>query len=507
MFSKISLKQNIVSNFAGQGWTFLIGIITVPIYINFLGIDGYGLLGFYSALQATFNLFLDFGLSVTIKREIARYAASPEKMKQARNLLRTMEIPYWFIGLFLSLIVCFSAPLLSTYWIQSKTIPSSTIEIVIVIMGIITFFRWPLTLYQGGLIGLQKIILLNSINVIVVTFRGAGSILTIWLASEPIIAFFLWQIVVSIVQLGITIYYLWHNLPSGDGTPHFQKDIIMEIWRFALGMGGTSLFTFFLTLADKIILSKVLSLEHFGYYSLASHLNEQLKMVNTQIIQPLFPYLSSLVSTNNKEKLRTIYHKSSQLVAIVILPIAGTAVFFSRELIYLWQQDMELASIVAPIATLLFAGTVFYSLLEVQIISTIAYGWVKFTFYRSLILSIIFIPLLTALSLEYGGVGAALAWSLLNLAQLIFLPFIVHYKILKGELKYWHIFDVGIPLFLSITILSLARWLMPSQPTLFQLTLIIGMTVIAVIVVVGLSAKDIRAWGIELFNKYRTERV
>jgi O-antigen/teichoic acid export membrane protein len=504
MFSqnRISLRQNILSNFAGQGWSFIIGMVAVPIYLRFLGVEGYGLVGFYGALRAVFNSFLDFGLSVTIKREVARYTASPTKIAQTRDLVRTMELPYWLIGVVLGFIVYLGAPLISTYWINSETIPASTIENVIVIMGVITFVQWPLTFYQGGLIGLQKIVLLNSVNVIAATLRGVGGILAVWLFTSPIIAFFLWQVIVSVIQLGITANLMWRNLPPSGHAPRFQRSIIAEIWRFALGMTGTSFFTFFLTQADKIILSKILTLEHFGYYSIAVTLNEQLQLVNAQTVQPLFPRFSAFTSLNDREALRDLYHKSCQLVSVVIFPIAGTAAFFSRELIFLWTQDWQLAFIVAPIATLLFAGTALLNIIDIPVVMTIAYGWVKFTFYRGLVLSIFFIPLLVLLSLEYAGIGAALAWALLNFGQLIILPPIIHKKILSGELKQWYVFDVGIPLIASLTVLGIARWLMPLDLSSLQYFVFIGLIAAVIMLVVVLSTKEARLWGKEFLGNY-----
>jgi O-antigen/teichoic acid export membrane protein len=499
---RISLRQNIISNFAGQGWSFLVGMIAVPFYIRFLGVEGYGLVGFYGALRAVFNSFLDFGLTVTINREIARYNASPAKIAQTRDLVRTLEVAYWLIGLILGVIVCLGAPLISNYWLNSETIPTNTIENVIVIMGIITFIQWPLTFYQGGLIGLQKIVLLNGVNIIVATLRGVGGILAVWLFPKPIIAFFVWQVILSLLQLGMTTYLLWRNLPPSIELPRFQKSIIAEIWRFSLGMSGSSLFAFFLGQADKIILSKILTLESFGYYSLAVTLNEQLQLVNTQIVQPIFPRFSALISQNDKESLRDLYHKACQLVSVIILPIAGTAAFFSYDLIYLWIQDMHIASIVAPIATLLFAGTIFVNLIDIPFSMTIAYGWVRFVFYRSLVLSLLVIPLMVVLSLRYDGIGAALTWSLLNLGQLIVLPVIIHQRILKDELRRWYIFDVGLPVIVSLAILGTARSLIGQNLSFLQAVFAILAVVLITFGFTTLVARDIRSQMLENVTAY-----
>jgi O-antigen/teichoic acid export membrane protein len=501
---RVSLWQDIISNFAGQGWSFLVGMIAVPFYIRFLGVEGYGMVGFYGALRAVFNSFLDFGLTATIKREIARYTVSPPKIGQTRDLVRTLELVYWIIGLILGLVVCFGAQLIANYWINSATIPATTIKSIVVIMGVITFVQWPLTFYQGGLIGLQKIVLLNGVNVIVATLRGVGGVLAVWLFSSPLIAFFVWQVILSLLQLMMTTYLLWRSLPPSPNNqaPRFRKSIIVEIWRFAIGMGGSSFFAFFLGQADKVILSKILTLEHFGYYSIAVTLNEQLQMVNTQIVQPMFPRFSALVAQDDRESLRDLYHKGCQLVSVIILPIAGTAAFFSKELLYLWTQDGQIASIVAPITTLLFVGTIFVNFINIPFSITVAYGWIKLVFFRSLVLSLLVVPLMIFLSLRYGGVGAALTWAMLNLGQLIILPLIIHRRILKGELKRWSIFDVGIPTFVSLTVLGTVRWLMGDSLSLIQTIVTISAAALITFGFLVLVARDIRSTVVTNFMAY-----
>jgi len=323
--------------------------------------------------------------------------------------------------------------------------------------------------------------------------------LAVWLFPSPLIAFFIWQVILSLFQLVLTTFQLWRNLPPGIHTPRFQMSIIVEIWRFALGMSGTSFFAFFLTQADKGLLSRILTLENFGYYSLAVTLNEQLQMVTPQITQPLFPRFSILVATSDNEKLRDLYHKASQLVAVVILPTAGAAAFFSHELVYLWTQNMEIVANVAPIATILFLGTAFSNLLDNPLNLTLAYGWVKLIFYRSVILSSLIVPLMIILSLKYGGLGAAITWALLNVGQLIVLPMIIHRRILNGELKYWYIFDVGIPAIMSLVVLGAFRWFMAENLSFVQSVATISVAVLVTFGLAILVARDIRSWTITNF--------
>jgi O-antigen/teichoic acid export membrane protein len=499
---KASLKQNIISNFVGQGWSFLIGMVAIPLYIKFLGIEGYGLIGFYATLQATFNSFLDFGLSLTINRELARYTALPDKIGQTRDLVRTIEIGYWVIGLLIGIGVCLSAPFIADYWIQAENISTSLIRNVVIIMGIITFIQWPLTFYQGGLLGLQQMVALNTIGIIFNTLRYVGAILLLWNFSPAIIVFFLWQAVISLLQVFATALLLWRSLPPSDHTPVFQLKLLTGTWHFAAGVTATSFIAFFLEQADKLILSKFLSLEFFGYYSLATTLNSQFQLIGAQIFRPLFPRFAALIAGNANDELRSLYHRSCQLVSVVILPIAAIVVLFSPRLIQIWTQDSTTAAMTAPIVALLFISTAIYNLLDIQYSLVVAYGWTKLGFFQQLISAVVLIPLMVLLTLRFGGVGAAFAKVILYTAYLVFIPPIVYRKfpVLEGRLMRFYATDTGFPLLAVLTVAGIGYWLIPSDlstaPFLVLMVLITLITFGAAV----LSAGEIRTWAHEQFG-------
>ena len=66
------LKRNLIANYLGQGWTALMGLAFIALYIKFLGIEAYGLIGIFAVLSAWLAL-LDMGMTPTVSREMARY--------------------------------------------------------------------------------------------------------------------------------------------------------------------------------------------------------------------------------------------------------------------------------------------------------------------------------------------------------------------------------------------------------------------------------------------------
>jgi hypothetical protein len=147
------IKQNIFANFAGNGWTALMSLAFVPLYIKFMGIESYGLVGIFVTLLALFGL-LDMGLSTTLNRELARLSALPDKAQDMRNLVRTLELPYWDMAFVIGIAVIGLSKPIAFYWVNVDELSPATVQQALMIMGVVVAFRWPTILYSGGLMGL-----------------------------------------------------------------------------------------------------------------------------------------------------------------------------------------------------------------------------------------------------------------------------------------------------------------------------------------------------------------
>ena len=65
-----------VANLVGRGWSVVMGLVFIPLYVRYMGIEAYGLVGLFTTLQALFSL-LDLGMSAALNREFARQSATP----------------------------------------------------------------------------------------------------------------------------------------------------------------------------------------------------------------------------------------------------------------------------------------------------------------------------------------------------------------------------------------------------------------------------------------------
>ena len=457
------LKKNITANFAGSIWQILMGLIFIPLYIKFMGVEAYGLIGIFVTLQAIFGL-LDIGLSSTLNRELARLSALPRREQEMRNLVRTLEVIYWGIAIFVGITVVSLSPFIAHHWIKAGQLSPKTIEQALLIMGFVIALQMPIGFYSGGLMGLQRQVLLNVINISMSSLRGAGAVLILWLISPTIQAFFLWQIVICIINSFLLARFLWRRLPDGEKNAVFQKQLLKGIWRFTAGMSGISILAVILTQLDKVILSKILSLEMFGYYMLASVVAMSLSRLFAPVFLSIYPKFTQLVSINDQDGLKQLYHKSCQLIAVLVLPVSIVIALFSYEVILLWTQNPATAEKTHLILSIMICGTALNGLMNPPYALQLAFGWTRLSFFKTLIAVILLVPLIIYMTTHYGATGAAIAWLVLNMGMFFFEIPIMHRRLLRKEKWRWYWQDVCVPLVACTFVAGIGR-IFTREPT------------------------------------------
>jgi O-antigen/teichoic acid export membrane protein len=501
------VKTNFFANLAGSGWTALVGLACTPLYIHFMGMESYGLIGFFFMLQGVIQI-LDLGLSPTVNREMARYSVLPGKAGEARDFVRTLEVGYWAIGILIGCAVWFSAPYIASHWIKAGNISPLDVRRAVTIMGALTALQWPLTFYQGGLLGLQRQVLLNGITIATATLSGGGALLVLWLVSPTISAFFTWQIAVSLLQAAATTFALWRSLPGSGHVARFDLGITRGVWRFAAGMSGITLTAIILTQLDKIILSKLLDLKTFGYYVLAGVAANGISMLlSTPMFNTVFPRFSALVTANEEKRLTEMYHGSTQVMAVLILPVSAVLAFFSHEIMMLWTQNAEVARNTAPIVSILVAGTALNGMMNLPYALQLAHGWTRLAFIITTAYIFTLGPAIVFLTIHYGAIGAASAWAALNVIHVVVMIPLTHRRLLTGEAWRWFIEDFGPPLLGALGVCSVGRTVLTGPMGPPQLAVGLIMLLLATIVVSALTVPAGRHYLFYWRNTTDTEKL
>jgi len=487
------VKKNLVANMVGSGWTAVISIAFIPLYIHFMGVESYGLVGFYLTLQAL-SAVLDMGLTTTLSRELARLSALPDSALEMRNLVRTLEVAYWLMAALIMIVVILLAPWIATQWLNVRTLSVETVQQAIVLMGLMIALRMPYGFYSGGLLGLQRQVLLNKIKISVETLKSGGAVLVLWWVSPEISAFFLWQLLISAVGACAVAVALWKYLPASETGAIFQTAVFRRVWRFAAGMSLITVLSAILGQMDKVILSKMLPLETFAYYSLAASVAVGIYVIAGPVFSAVYPRLTQLLANDDMPELKQLYHKSCQLMTIVVIPPALVISFFSLSLLQLWTRNGVVAGHAAPILSILVLGTALNGMMNLPFALQLAHGWIRLALGLNMVAILVLVPALVLAVDYYGATGAAMAWLLLNAVSIPCGLLLMHRKIFKGELRRWIVADFGIPTLVSLSVV-LSFWMLfpDSLETIGQLVWIAIAGMLALLLS-ALAAPDIRQY-------------
>jgi len=431
----------------------------IPLYIKFMGVESYGLIGIFAAVQGVLAI-LDMGLTVTIIREMARLSALPGRAQEMRDLVRTLEVVYWGVAIVVGIAVTGLSPFIAHKWVKAGQLSPDTVEQAIRIMGMALALQWPSSFYSGGISGLQKQVLLNGINIGISTLRGVGAVLILWLVSPTIHAFFTWQIIINVLNTAVLGLFLWYSLPRTGKGAAFQKPLLAGVWKFTAGISGISALAIILTQLDKIVLSKMLTLEMFGYYTLAGSVAVSLYRLTGPVSAAIYPKLTELVSLADEEGVKKIYHKSSQLTSVLILPAAVVIALFSREIIFIWTQNPVTAEKTCLLASILVCGTALNGVINVPYVLQLAHGWTRLTVYVNSVSVVVLVPIIVVLARHFGAVGGASAWVILNVGYMFTIIPLMHRRLLPQEKWAWYLNDVGAPLAISVLVAGTGRLLM-----------------------------------------------
>lgn len=443
----MNLRRNLLLGVTSSVWSALLAVAVVPFQIRYLGVEAYGLVGFYATLQVLLSL-LDLGLAPTINREVARCRASGN-LSDAGRLMHTMVWVYGGVAATIAALVAALAPWIATHWLQAQSLSDATLAQAVMLMGFVVACRWPIGLYQGALFGAERQDVVSAIAIGISTATGVGGVAMLVWVSPTIEAFLIWQLGIGLTHVLVLRRAAWAVVGRPDQLG-FEWLRLRSVLKFSAGMSAIALSAVIFTQLDKVILSKMLSLEGFAHYMLATTVVSSLYLFIMPIFNLLYPRLSLLAAAGQERELLNLYRSATGAYLAVLFALATPLVVFSEELIYLWVRDRGLAIQVAPIVSVLAVGSALHGIMFFPYALQLAYGATRLPLMINGVLMVIMLPIIVFMSSRYGAMGGAYAWLVLHLLYVMLGTWLTHKHILRGLALKWLKRDV-LP-FLSIAV-------------------------------------------------------
>lgn len=458
----MSLKKNVLANYLGQGWSALMGIAFVPLYIKYLGMEAYGLIGLFAVMQAWLTL-LDMGMTPTLNREMARFSAGGHTPQSIHDLLRSLEIICLCLAVIIALSVWAASNYLASDWLKSDKLPITDVSQAISVMALVVALRFVEGIYRGSLFGLQRQVWYNGANAAIATLRNGGAVIALAYISPTVRDFFFWQAAVSLLSVAIFAMGVYRALPRAPSLPRFSRVAIADIWKFASGMMAVTFLAILLTQIDKVLLSRLLPLESFGYYTLAATVAGVLYIVIAPVTTAFYPRLVELLIQENQVALITAYHQGAQLITLLIAPAVMLLSFYPENIVFMWSGNVNLAANTAPILSIFVLGVFLNGLMHMPAQLQLAYGWVSLGIKTNVVAVVVLIPAIFWVVPKYGAIGAAWIWVVLNAGYVLIAMQFMHRRLLVREKWSWYFSDVILPASGSIGVMLLAELFQPAS--------------------------------------------
>ena len=442
-----NLKKNAIANYIGQFYNIAIGIIILPFYLEYLGSEAYGLVGFFTMLMS-WMMLLDMGLSTTLQREVARLKDKNNGLLDLKQVIVSVESVYILIAFMITIIIYSFSSEIATHWLDIQELSIHTVQVAIEIMAFLLAIRWFVSLEYGVVIGFEEQVWLNKYKIFINTLKYVGAFFVIRYISNEIIYFFIYQLSVGILEFILIKVKVnqFFNTVEEKVYPSFTK--LQNIMPFAISIAYTAGIWLFVTQIDKLMLSHYLTLEEYGYFSLVIIASNGVLQMFQPIGQAILPRMTSLLSNGQEKEMIELYHKSTQVVAIVILSVTGIVAFYGYELLYAWTGNVEAAKWAAPILFWYALGNGFVALLSFQYYMQYAHGNLKYHVKGNTYFGFLQIGVMIYAVYYYGALGAGITWFSLQVIFLSFWPGFIHSKFAPGIHKEWLFKDI-VPIIIS----------------------------------------------------------
>ncbi|MFZ6646243.1 oligosaccharide flippase family protein [Undibacterium sp. TJN25] len=435
------LLRNIVANYTSQLYVILIGLAVVPQYIKYMGIEAYGVIGFFAMLQSWMSL-LDLGLSPTLGREASKLKAGVTRAGVLKLFLRFLETLFSFTALVVVALSWILGPWIASSWLKLESLSPSDVALCVVLVACIISLRLLSGIYRGGLLGMERQVVANVIAVIAATLKSLAVLpLLIWV-THSILAFFLFQLVGAIVEIVLMRIAFVKALPS-VATEKFQWNLLREPLRFGVGLAFLSGVWIVISQSDKLILSHILSMQNFGEFMLATSVAWGAYSLISPLQQAVLPRLVVFFEQNQHDKFVLLYRQTTMLMAAILAGVAGTMAAYPEHVLFAWTGNLTVAARAADILRWYVSGSGFMALAGMAYVLQHARGDVRMHIRGNLLNVFILIPSTIALTLKFGAIGAAITWAVTNLFFLIFWTRIVHKKFLPEIANSWLTRDIS----------------------------------------------------------------
>lgn len=428
------LARNVVYNIVGQGLVLVLTFIAVRYIFHRLGTDAFGVIYFSIVLTTVVTSALELGISSTTVREISRHGESD--ITYVTDLIRTASFFYWAGGGVLLVVIYLGAPLLVAHWITLTSMRTEDATLILRILGISVVVALPRVLYSSVIRGRQRMSLTNGIDVVTNAGQQAGTVI-ILLVGGGIAGIAIWLASVAVISTCVYAYVAARIFGWKSTLPKVSATVVRINRDFTIQMGAISLLSQIHSQADKIVVSKFLSVAQFGLYGFAASTVGRATLVAWAAAQAALPSFSSLFYAGDRTVLLTQYRKLQDLVTVGTLPVFA-GICFAALPVYRYVFNDDAAHTLLLPTIFLALGSYMNGTLSVLYVLSLAVGHPEIATRQNALALVIVLPMTIGLIHAFGLSGAGFSWVVYHAFAYLYSVPRIYRKCLQSDPWGWY---------------------------------------------------------------------
>ena len=401
------LARNTLWNFLGQGAPLLVAVLAIPILINGLGIDRFGILSLIWRVMLNFNL-LDLGMGRALIKLVAERLGG-EHQEELPSLVWTALLIVLVLGLVLAVVMALLAPWLaySVLNVPSDLQRETLYAFYLVAVAI------PIIVTSPGLRGVleaqQRFGLVNAVRTPMAIFNLLGPLLVLPFSQSlvPVVA------LMVLGRLGGSLVYLvlcisvTPNLGSGFT---IKRAVVGPLLSFGSWITVSNIISPIMVNLDRFLIGALISAAAVAYYATPFDLVTRLWIFPAALTGVLFPaYAMSFVE--DRGRALHLFSMSVKYLYLIMFPVTLILVTFAQEGLQLWL-GVEFSNNSTRVLQWLAVGVLINSLAHIPSALVQGAGRPDLTAKLHLIEIPFYLLGLWWLIGAYGIEGAAIVWVL-----------------------------------------------------------------------------------------------
>jgi O-antigen/teichoic acid export membrane protein len=320
-------------NLIAQAVPLIVGVISIPFIVRYLGPERFGLLSLSWIILGYFTIF-DLGLGRATTKYVAEAIGTgdPDQTTDIVWTSVTFQVIFGIVG---SIIVVIMTPLLTERILRISPALIGEARTTFYVLA----FSVPVVLisssFSGVLEACQRFDMLSRVRII----AGIATFLVPLIAGFMHLDLpFIIALLVLVKALALVTFFIIaaHIFPTLKWPHLMKKHLITRLFVFGSWITVSNLVSPFLRYLDRFMIGAIISTTAVAYYSAPFDIMERLWIIPTSLVLTLFPAFSAFSGLGHHERSRILFMRSIKYLMVILVPFICILIVFAEPILLKW---------------------------------------------------------------------------------------------------------------------------------------------------------------------------